>query len=190
MKIFRTLLCPLHRGYCTCAGHHEQSLVSALFKVSVGHLFYDVEYGKSLEFWIQKSVRTLKVSAPAPYSVVSARKTFSWPYNKSFIKLLHWPSLFGQGDWRSALYFLCVCVFFFNRPRFRSIREHTKQFGQCSAILTSRLVSDAYMYQRQFTKSGLIFLNVTILVYGNCYKYCLWLRKALNFLVIVFEFDM
>ena len=67
--------------------------------------------------------------------------------------------------------FLCVC--FFNGPRFRSIREHTKQFGQCSAILTSRLVSDAYMYQRQFTKSGLIFLNVTILVYGNCYKYFL-----------------
>ena len=113
MKIFRTLLCPLHRGYCTCAVHHEQRLVSALFKVSVGHLFYDLEYGKSLEFWIQKSVRTLKVSAPAPYSVVSARKKFSWPYNKSFIKLLHWPSLFGQGDWRSALYFfyVCVCVF-------------------------------------------------------------------------------
>ena len=67
----------------------------------------------------------------------------------------------------------CVCVCFFNGPRFRSIREHTKQFGQCSAILTSRLVSDAYMYQRQFTKNGLIFLNVTILVYGNCYKYFL-----------------
>ena len=112
MKIFRTLLCPLHRGYCTCAVHYEQSLVSALSKVSVGHLFYDLEYGKSLEFWIQKSVRTLKVSAPAPYGVGSARKTFSWPYNKSFIKLLHWPSLFGQGDWRSALYFcVCVCVF-------------------------------------------------------------------------------
>ena len=110
MKIFRTLLCPLHHGYCTCAGHHEQRLVSALFKVSVGHLFYDVEYGKTLEFWIQKSVRALKVSAPAPYGVGSARKTFSWPYNKSFIKLLHWPSLFGQGDWRSALYFFCVCV--------------------------------------------------------------------------------
>ena len=67
----------------------------------------------------------------------------------------------------------CVCVCFFNGPRFRSIREHTKQFGQYSAILTSRLVSDVYMYQRQFTKSGLIFLNVTILVYGNCYKYFL-----------------
>ena len=85
-------------------------------------------------------------------------------------------------------FFVCMC--FLNGPRFRSIREHTKQFGQCSAILTSRLVSDVYMYQRQFTKSGLIFLNVTILVYGNCYKYFLWLRKALNFLVIVFEFDM
>ena len=69
--------------------------------------------------------------------------------------------------------FVWVCVCFFNGPRFRSIGEHTKQFGQCSAILTSRLVSDVYMYQRQFTKSGLIFLNVTILVYGNCYKYFL-----------------
>ena len=88
------------------------------------------------------------------------------------------------GDWP------CIfCVFLMDLD-FVSIREHTKQFGQCSANLTLRLVSDAYMYQRQFAKSGLIFLNVTILVYGNCYKYCPWLRKALNFLVIVFEFDM
>ena len=117
MKIFRTLLCLLHRGYCTVAVHYEQSLVSALFKVSVGHLFHDLEYGKSLGFWIQKSVRTLKVSASALSGVGSARKKFSWPYNKSFIKLLHWPSLFGQGDWRLVLYFF-LCVFF-NGPRFR-----------------------------------------------------------------------
>ena len=142
MKIFRTLLCQLHRGHCTCAVHHEQSLVSALFKVSVGHLFYDLEYGKSLEFWIQKSVRTLTVSVPAPYGVGSARRKFSWPYNKSFIKLTTSLTKLVRSRWLEIglVFFFCVC--FFNEPRFRSIREHTKQFGWCSAILTLRLVSD------------------------------------------------
>ena len=57
----------LHRGYRTFALHHEKSLVPAFFKVSIDHLFvYNLEFGKmkycfgkSLEFWIQKSVRTL-----------------------------------------------------------------------------------------------------------------------------------
>ena len=113
MKIFRTLLCQLHRGYCTCAVHHEQSLVSALFKVSVGHLFYDLEYGKSLEFWIQKSVRTLTVSVPAPYGVGSARRKFSWPYNKSFIKLTTSLTKLVRSRWLEiGLVFFFVCVFF------------------------------------------------------------------------------
>ena len=51
------------------AAHHEKSFVP-FFKVSIDHLFDDLELGKrnycfekrsgkSLEFWIQKSVRSL-----------------------------------------------------------------------------------------------------------------------------------
>ena len=50
--------------------HHEKKFVPAFFKVSIDHLFDNLEsekrnncFGKksakSLEFWIQKSVRTL-----------------------------------------------------------------------------------------------------------------------------------
>ena len=58
-------------GHCTVAVHHEKSLVPCVFfKVSVDHLFGNVESGKinyffrrkpakSLELWIQKSVRNL-----------------------------------------------------------------------------------------------------------------------------------
>ena len=58
----------LHHGYCTFAVHHEKSLVLAFFKVSIDYLFGNLESekinkllfweksGKSLEFWIQKSV--------------------------------------------------------------------------------------------------------------------------------------
>ena len=58
----------LHHVYCTFAVHHEKSLVLAFFKVSIDYLFGNLESekinkllfweksGKSLEFWIQKSV--------------------------------------------------------------------------------------------------------------------------------------
>lgn len=50
--------------------HHKKSSVFVLFKVSIGHLYDNLESGKrgycfrkksgkSLEFWIQKSVLTL-----------------------------------------------------------------------------------------------------------------------------------
>ena len=52
------------------AAHHENSFFPFFFKVSIDHLFDDLELGKrnycfekrsgkSLEFWIQKSVRSL-----------------------------------------------------------------------------------------------------------------------------------
>ena len=48
------------------AVHHEKSLVPAFFKVSVGHLYDNREsgkinycFGKSFEFWIRISIRTL-----------------------------------------------------------------------------------------------------------------------------------
>ena len=55
----------------TFAAHHEKSFVPAFFKVSVDHLFDNLESGKrnnklfgkksgqSLKFWIQKSVQIL-----------------------------------------------------------------------------------------------------------------------------------
>ena len=62
----------LHRDYRTFAVHHEKSLVLAFFKVSIDHLFVFLvsgkqsvliwkKFGKSREFWIQKSLRTLSV---------------------------------------------------------------------------------------------------------------------------------
>ena len=47
--------------------HHEKTFVPAFFKVSIDHLFdilesekrFGKKCGKSLEIWIQKSVRTL-----------------------------------------------------------------------------------------------------------------------------------
>ena len=62
----------LHRGYRTFAVHHEKSLVPAFSKVSIDHLFVFLvsekksilfwkKSGKSREFWIQESVRTLSV---------------------------------------------------------------------------------------------------------------------------------
>ena len=47
------------------AAHYEKSFVPTFFKVSFDHLFRNRESGKkllsgkSLEFWIQRSVRTL-----------------------------------------------------------------------------------------------------------------------------------
>ena len=51
----------------TFAVHHEKTFVPAFFKVSIDHLFdilesekrFGKKCGKSLEIWIQKSVRTL-----------------------------------------------------------------------------------------------------------------------------------
>ena len=54
----------------TFAVHHEKTFVPAFFKVSIDHLFdilesekrnycFGKKCGKSLELWIQKSVRTL-----------------------------------------------------------------------------------------------------------------------------------
>ena len=40
----------------TFAGHHEKSFV--LVKVSIDHLFDNLESGKSLEFWIQNLIFT------------------------------------------------------------------------------------------------------------------------------------
>ena len=92
-------------------------MVSALFKVSVGHLFYDLEYGKSLEFWIQKSVQTLTVSAPPLMALVpqekSSRDRIINPLLNYFIDQAC--SVKVTGDWPCT--FLCVC--FFNGPRFR-----------------------------------------------------------------------
>ena len=39
--------------------HREKSFVLAFFKVYTDHLFDNIESGKSLEFWVPKSVRTL-----------------------------------------------------------------------------------------------------------------------------------
>ena len=60
----------LLRGYGTFVVNHEKTLVLAFFKVSVDHLFDNVESakiycfgkksGKSLENWLQKFVRTLQ----------------------------------------------------------------------------------------------------------------------------------
>ena len=36
----------LHRVYCTFAVHHEKSSVPAIFKVSIDHLFANLESGK------------------------------------------------------------------------------------------------------------------------------------------------
>ena len=36
----------LHRVYCTFAVHHEKSLVPAFFKISIDHLFVNLESGK------------------------------------------------------------------------------------------------------------------------------------------------
>ena len=57
-------------GHCTVAVRQEKSLVPVFVKVSVDHLFRNVESGKrnncfrkkpakSLELWIQKSVRNV-----------------------------------------------------------------------------------------------------------------------------------
>ena len=61
----------LHRVYRTFAVHHEKSSVPAYVKVSIDHLFVNLEsgkikyrFGKSLELWIQKSVRTLWKERP------------------------------------------------------------------------------------------------------------------------------
>ena len=54
----------------TFAVHHEKTFVPAFFKVSIDHVFdilesekrnycFGKQCGKSLELWIQKSVRTL-----------------------------------------------------------------------------------------------------------------------------------
>ena len=64
----------LHHGYCTFAVHCKKSLVLAFFKVSIDYLFGNLESekinkllfweksGKSLEFWIQKSVPTQRTA--------------------------------------------------------------------------------------------------------------------------------
>ena len=41
------------------AAHGEKSFVLAFFKVYTDHLFGNLESGKSFEFWVLKSVRTL-----------------------------------------------------------------------------------------------------------------------------------
>ena len=49
------------------AAHYEKSFVPTFSKVSIDHLFHNRESGKkllsgkSLEFWIQRSVRTLRL---------------------------------------------------------------------------------------------------------------------------------
>ena len=62
----------MRSGYRTIAVHHENCSVPAFFKVSIDHQFDNRESGKesivwkksrnSLEIWIQKSVRTLKIN--------------------------------------------------------------------------------------------------------------------------------
>ena len=34
------------------AVHHEKSFVCALFKAPIDHLFYNLESGKSVKFWV------------------------------------------------------------------------------------------------------------------------------------------
>ena len=61
----------LLRSYCTFVVHYEKILVPAFFKVSVDHLFDNLESvkriycfgkksGKGLEIWFQKCIRTLQ----------------------------------------------------------------------------------------------------------------------------------
>ena len=79
---------------CMFAGYHWQSFVPALFfKVSIAHLFDKCEsrkriycFGKSLEFWIQKSVQTLEreielqfsLSNPNPFHISSLEGCIPW----------------------------------------------------------------------------------------------------------------
>ena len=41
-----SLMSALHYGYCTFAVHHERSLVPAFFKMSIDHLFNNLQSGE------------------------------------------------------------------------------------------------------------------------------------------------
>ena len=107
-------------------------------------------------FWL--ATRAGKVSPSCPFGISRigpARKKFSfWPYDKSSFT---W-SFFGKSGWLLASFFLCfywpqLCLGSFKRK---------KDLGQYPAILTTSLVSNAYILTREW-----LALSNEVKVVGN-----------------------